>query len=46
MGMINNTRLEASRNFRNKKGKYLKDEIDELSTNNKNKNIIETYMEE
>jgi hypothetical protein len=32
-------RREASRYFRNKKREYLKDEINELATNSKNKNI-------
>jgi hypothetical protein len=32
-------RREASRYFRNKKRKYLKDKINELATNSKNKNI-------
>jgi hypothetical protein len=36
---LNNKRREASRLFRNKKGEYLKDKIDELTTNSKNKNI-------
>jgi hypothetical protein len=32
-------RREASRHFRNKKREYLKDKINELATNSKNKNI-------
>jgi hypothetical protein len=32
-------RCEASRQFRNKKKEYLKDEINELATNSKNKII-------
>jgi hypothetical protein len=32
-------RREASRYFRNKKVEYLKDKINELATNSKNKNI-------
>jgi hypothetical protein len=36
---LNNVRREASRYSRNKKRKYLKDKIDELTTNSKNKNI-------
>jgi hypothetical protein len=36
---LNNVRHEASRYFRNKKREYLKDEINELATNSKNKNI-------
>jgi hypothetical protein len=31
---LNNIRLETSRHFRNKKRKYLKENIDELATNN------------
>jgi hypothetical protein len=34
-----NLRCEASRKFRNKKREYLKGKINELETNNKNKNI-------
>jgi hypothetical protein len=33
-------RREASRYFRNKKREYLKDNIDELATNSKNKTCI------
>jgi hypothetical protein len=36
---LNNIRCETSRHFRNKKRQYLKDRIDELATNSKNKNI-------
>jgi hypothetical protein len=36
-------RREASRHFRNKEGEYLKDEINELATNSKNKNIRDLY---
>jgi hypothetical protein len=36
---LNNIRCEASRQFRNKKRKYLKDKIDELVPNSKHKNI-------
>jgi hypothetical protein len=36
---LNNVRLEASRYFRNKKGEYLKDKINELTMYSKNKNI-------
>jgi hypothetical protein len=32
-------KLPASSNFRNKKRAYLKDKINELATNSKNKNI-------
>jgi hypothetical protein len=40
---LNNIRREASRHFRNKKGEYRKDEINELETNRKNKNIGNLY---
>jgi hypothetical protein len=36
---LNNIRHEASRHFRNEKRECLKDKIDELATNSKNKNI-------
>jgi hypothetical protein len=36
---LNNVRREASRYFRNKKREYLKDIINELPMNSKNKNI-------
>jgi hypothetical protein len=36
---LNSVRREASRHFRNKKREYLKDKINELATNSKNKNI-------
>jgi hypothetical protein len=36
---LNNVRREASRHFRNKKKAYLRDKINELATNSKNKNI-------
>jgi hypothetical protein len=36
---LNNVRHDASRFFRNKKRKYLRDKINELATNSKNKNI-------
>jgi hypothetical protein len=36
---LNNARIEASIHFRNKKRDYLKDKINELAMNNKNKNI-------
>jgi uncharacterized protein YaaR (DUF327 family) len=39
---LNNKRRETSRHFRNKKRQYLKDKIDELATNSKNKNIRDT----
>jgi hypothetical protein len=37
---LNNIRCETSRHFRNKKREYLKDKIDELATNSKNKNML------
>jgi hypothetical protein len=36
-------RREESRYFRNKKGEYLKDKINELATNSKDKNIRDLY---
>jgi hypothetical protein len=36
---LNNIRRDASRHFRNKKREYLKDKINELATDSKNKNI-------
>jgi hypothetical protein len=36
---LNNVRREASRHFRNKKKEYLKDKLNELSMNSKNRNI-------
>jgi hypothetical protein len=36
---LQNLRWETSRTFRNKKREYLKGKINELETNNKNKNI-------
>jgi hypothetical protein len=36
---MNNVRHEASRNFGTKKREYLKDKINDLETNSKNKNI-------
>ncbi|PNF24934.1 hypothetical protein B7P43_G09364, partial [Cryptotermes secundus] len=40
---LNNIRHETSRHFKNKKREYLKDKIDELTMNSKNKNIIDLY---
>jgi hypothetical protein len=40
---LQNLRCETSRTFRNKKREYLKDKINELETNNKNKNIRDFY---
>jgi hypothetical protein len=42
---LNNARCEASRYFRNKKRDYLKDKINGLATNSKNKNIRDLYRE-
>jgi hypothetical protein len=39
----NIVRREASRYFRNKEREYLKDKINELTTNSKNKNIKDLY---
>jgi hypothetical protein len=39
----NNARREASRYFRNQMREYLKDKINELATNSKNKNIRDLY---
>jgi chemotaxis methyl-accepting protein methylase len=43
MGIKSYIRHEASRNFRNKKRGYLKDKINDIATNSKNKNIRELY---
>jgi hypothetical protein len=40
---LNNVRCEASRYFKNKKRKYLKDKINEFAMNSKNKNIRDMY---
>jgi hypothetical protein len=40
---LQNLRRETSRKFRNKKNKYLKRKINELESNNKNKNIRDLY---
>jgi hypothetical protein len=40
---LQNLRHETSRTFRNKKREYLKGKINELETNNKNKNIRDFY---
>jgi hypothetical protein len=40
---MNNVRCEANRYFRNKKRESLKDKINELATNSKNKNIRDLY---
>jgi hypothetical protein len=43
VGNLKIVRHEASRCFRNKKREYLKDKINELATNSKNKNIRDLY---
>jgi hypothetical protein len=40
---LQNIRHETNRTFRNKKREYLKDRINELETNNRNKNIRDLY---
>ncbi|PNF41609.1 hypothetical protein B7P43_G10463 [Cryptotermes secundus] len=40
---LNNIIRETSRHFRNKKREYLKDKIDDLAMNSKNKNIRDLY---
>jgi hypothetical protein len=40
---VQNLRRETSRTFRNKKREYMKGKINELETNNKNKNIRDLY---
>jgi hypothetical protein len=40
---LQNSRCENSRTFRKKKTEYLKDKINELETNNKNKNMRDLY---
>jgi hypothetical protein len=40
---LQNLRRETSRKFRKKKREYLKHKINELETNNKNKNIRDLY---
>jgi hypothetical protein len=40
---LNNVRCEASRYFRNKKREYVRDKINELATNSKNKSIRDLY---
>jgi hypothetical protein len=42
---LNNVRREASRYCRNKKRESLKDRINELATNGKNKNVRDLYIE-
>jgi hypothetical protein len=40
---MDNVRREASKTFRSKKREYLKNKINELETNSKNKNIRDLY---
>jgi hypothetical protein len=40
---LNDVRREANRHFRNKEREYLKDKINELVSNSKNKNIRDLY---
>jgi hypothetical protein len=40
---LSNVRRKASRYFRNKKREYLKDKINEMEFNSKNKNIRDLY---
>jgi hypothetical protein len=40
---LSNISRETSRHFRNKKKEYMKDKIDRLATNSKNKNIRDLY---
>jgi hypothetical protein len=40
---LNNVRHEAISHFRNKKREYLKDQINELAMNSKNKNFRDLY---
>jgi hypothetical protein len=40
---LQNLRCETNRIFRNKKREYLKGKVNELETNNKNKNIRDLY---
>jgi hypothetical protein len=40
---LRNVRREASRHFRNKKREYLKDKINEIELNSKNKNITDLF---
>jgi hypothetical protein len=42
---LSNIRREVSRHFRNKKKKYLKDELNELARNSMHKNIRDLYRD-
>jgi hypothetical protein len=41
---LNNVRCAANRNFSHKNKKYLRDRINEIETNSKNKNITDLQM--
>jgi hypothetical protein len=43
MKILSDVRWEASRHLRNKKREYLKEKINELDSNSKNKNIRDLY---
>jgi predicted metalloendopeptidase len=43
MDNLDNVRCEAKRHFRNKNKEYLKDKINEITTNSKNKSIRDLY---
>jgi hypothetical protein len=40
---LSNVRREASRHFRNKEREYVKDKINDLESNSKNKNITDLH---
>jgi hypothetical protein len=40
---LHTVKREASRHFRNKKREYLKDKINDIELNSKNKNIRDVY---
>jgi hypothetical protein len=42
---LSNVRRKASRHFRNKKEEYLKDKINKLELNSKNKNMRDLYRD-
>jgi hypothetical protein len=42
---LNNVRREASRHFRNKEREYLKDKINEIELNSKNRNSRDLYRD-
>jgi hypothetical protein len=45
-GNLNSLRCEAGRHFRNDKKEYLRDKINDIKMNSKNKNITECYLSE